>query len=137
VQVKVAEGGFQLYRVLFLLRIPPGASDSIVDLVFPASVATLADRQIQLDGKGATWNIVNPPSPGDVRKEEGRLVRVRLPAEPGGRTAVLEVTYHLVAGRTAEDGPLWTTFQPVTLSGLLTGVPTRWPVELPPGRVPP
>src|SRR5205823_3931339 len=131
VQVKVAEGGFQQYRVLFLLRIAPGARSSTLDLVFPAPLVTIPDRQILLNGNKLHWEIVNPPSASDARKEEGRLVRVDLPPGLEGKAAVLEVSYQLVPGRTAEDGPLRTTFQPVTVPGLLTGVPTRWQVELP------
>src|SRR5262249_52890592 len=77
-----------------------------------------------------------PGSPGGAQEDEGRLVRVTLPAHLAGKVAVLEARYQLVPGRTVEDGPLRSVFQPVTLPELLTGVPTCWQVELPSGWVP-
>jgi hypothetical protein len=141
IQVKVVEGGSQQYRILFLLRLAPGMRGSTLDLVFPAPLATRSDLQLKLDGKFLnSWHIVpggKNQEPGTRGQgEESRLIRVPLPGGPEDRSAVLEVGYQRLAGRTAEDGPLRTIFQPVTLPGLLTGVSTRWQVELPPGWVP-
>jgi hypothetical protein len=135
VQVKVAESGSQQYRVLFLLRLAPEASSRTLDVAFPKPLTRLAAPQLFLDGKVLSdWEVVAT----EGRRDESRLVRVHLPSGREGKATVLEVGYHLnlSVGWTAEDGPLRTTFQPVTLPGLLTGVPTRWQVEFPPGWVP-
>src|SRR5205807_616835 len=117
--------------------VPPGAGAAPLDLAFPAAFATLADRHILLDGEEyKRWTVSNSPPPAETRLEEGRLVRVSLPPSLEGKAIVLEARYQLVPGRTAEDGPLRSVFQPVTLPGLLTGVPTCWQVELPSGWVP-
>jgi hypothetical protein len=129
VQARVAEGGFQHYRARFLLRYPDGA---YLDLAFPGPPATL-DMEARLDGRRIPWTPLENPSPAP---EGEHLVRLRLPALPAGKGAVLEITYQLVPGRTTDGGALRTTFRPVTLPGLLAGAPTRWQIDLPASWMP-
>ncbi len=121
-QVRIAEGGFQHYRARFRLRNLTGQP---LDLGLPPGL----DLQATLDGKRVEF-----AGAGDAAPDRGRPARLRLPARPGA--AVLEVTYQLMPGRTAEGGAVWTVLRPVTLPGLRAGVPTRWQVDLPPGWVP-
>ena len=132
-QVRVTEGGFQHYRARFLLRRLGAAS---LDLAFPAALAAL-DVQVNLDDQavGNLEPVAEPASAGGSVSQEGtRVARVFLPAGKG--RSVLEISYQLVPGRTADGGSLRTILQPVTLPGLLAGVPTRWQVDLPPDWVP-
>ena len=127
IQVRVTEDGFQHYRTRFLLR-QVGADH--LDLDLPAPLEAL-DLHVTLDG--------NAVSPTDLRpvkgtREGARVLRLGLPLWQG-RT-VLEAVYQLVPGRTADGGALRTHLRPITLPGLLAGVPTRWQVDLPAGWVP-
>ena len=123
IQVRVTEGGFQHYRVRFLLR---QVGTDHLDLALPAALAAL-DLHVTLAGKAV-----------DLRPVEGSRAGANvarlLPLGTG--PAVLDVTYQLVPGRTADGGALRTVLQPVTIPGLLAGVPTRWQVDLPPSWVP-
>ena len=102
-----------------------------LELQFPAPLAAL-DVKASLDGKAVRCDPVSPARPGaELSPEERRTGQLILPAV--SRPALLEVSYQLAPGRSAESGTLRSTLQPLSVPGLWTGVPTRWQVDLPPG----
>jgi hypothetical protein len=64
------------------------------------------------------------------RADGGRIGRLRLSPDLLRRPAVLEIMYHLPAGR-ANSGPLQTTLAPPLLRGDAGQVQTRWLIALP------
>jgi hypothetical protein len=134
VQVRVAEGGSQSYRVRLLLN---HVYAPHLDVQLPAAVARLNFKAFLLgDGRGeeeATWQAVDDSSSA---AEAGRVVRLPIPSAFARQPLVLDLTCELPAGRAPDSGPLLTTLVPPALRGDVGRFPVRYQVRLPAGWVP-
>src|SRR5207244_2397631 len=83
--------------------------------------------RVRLDGKDVSLEIVDE---NGRRADGGRVGRLRLGPDLLRRPAVLEIEYHLAAGR-ANSGPMQTTLLPPLLRGDAGQVQTRWLIALP------
>jgi hypothetical protein len=128
-QVRVNENGIQNYRLRFLVR---QISGSHLDLAVPAQPAGIG-LEILLDGVKVNWEAID--NAHGSASADPFVVRLSLPRQMPARPAVLEVVYQLLPGQGGLGISLQSVLQPVTIPGLLTGLPVRWQVELPPDRV--
>jgi hypothetical protein len=134
IQVRVNESGFQQHRVRFLVR---ELTANRLELAFPAPLTSLNPLVILGDHKVAIEPLESPTSDGeDGRRSRTYLGRLLLPDSLPRLPVVLEVTYQLPPSRSSFANSLQTVFQPVTIPGLLAGVPVRWQLDLPPSWVP-
>src|SRR5207253_1564166 len=128
-QVQISEAGFQDYRLRFLVR---QIGSSHLDLALPAPPADIK-LEVFLDGVKVNWEAID--NSHALAPSDPFVVRLSLPRQPLTRPAALEVVYQL---RPTQGGfviPMQSVLQPATFPGLLTGLPIRWQVELPPDRV--
>lgn len=130
VQVRMSEGGLQNHRVRFLLRQLPAEQ---LDLLFPVA---LDREQVQVTLDGVALNGEEVPAAESDGRSAPTLLRLRLPQGSLRRPAALEVNYALSSVRGAFLSGLQSPMQPVTIAGLLAGVPVCWQVDLPGQSVP-
>jgi hypothetical protein len=134
-QVRISEEGFQYHRSRFLVRQVNGKA---LTLAFPAPVAAI-DLRVTIDGKEIKDVRPVENASGEEESADNRrthLVEVPLPGNLVGKSMALEVTYQVTTGQGGVVGALKSALQPVALPGLMTGLPVRWQIDLPPGSVP-
>jgi hypothetical protein len=124
-RVEVTDGG-QNYRISYLVK---SLAAKYLDLEMPAPVAGI-NLGVTFKGDDVKPDILDSESgrPADA----GRVARLRLPRDLGGKPAILEVQYHLPPVR---GGVLQTTLRPPVVRGDSGQVPLRWQVVLPPSWV--
>jgi hypothetical protein len=127
IRVRAGDGG-QDYRASFLVT---QLASHDLDMEFPAPIISLNPRVI-LDNKDVDRKEVEMEIVDEMgrRADGGRFARLRLSPELVRRPVVLEVSYHLPAGR-ASAGPLQTVLQPPIIRGDSGRAQTRWLVVLP------
>jgi hypothetical protein len=129
IQATVAESGQQVYRARFLVG---QIAAPWIDVELPAPLFRPNPPDVSavlFAGKPAAWRPVD-----EAGKEVGvsRTARVQVPADLGGKSAVLEVGYTLLPGRAV----LQTLLQAPQLRGDPGAAPVRWQVALPASWVP-
>jgi hypothetical protein len=137
-QVQIKENGFQSYRLRFLVR---QTSSAHLDLALPAPPDAIS-LELLFDGVKVNFQAIdNPPvvAAADADAAGSRagpyMVRLSLPKQAQARPVALEVVYQLLPPPSGFGIPLQSVLQPASIPGLLTGLPVRWQVELPPDRV--
>jgi hypothetical protein len=133
VQATVAENGSQTYRVRLLF---PHVYASHLDVEFPAPLTgsnlkagLLAERR----GVQVTWQ---PVDENGQPAENGRIARLPIPADFARKPLVLDLSYQVLPGRTADSGLLQMTLLPPALRSDVGRFPARFQVRLPAGWVP-
>jgi hypothetical protein len=133
VQATVTENGSQSYRVRFLF---PHVYATHLDVEFPAPLTgsnlkagLLAERR----GVQVTWQ---PVDDNGQPAENGRIARLPIPADFARKPLVLELSYQVLPGRTADSGLLQTTLVPPVLRSDVGRFPARFQVHLPANWVP-
>ncbi len=129
VRVLFTEGGYQTYRVRFLLA---KINARHLDLELPAPLAS-SNLDLLLDGKQIPLQVVeDDPREG----ASGKSVRLTLEPDLYRRPVFLELTYQIDPGRTSNPELLQATLRPPLLRGAMLLGRARWQVELLPGWLP-
>ncbi len=129
IQATVGDGGQQLYRARFHLS---QVAAPTLDVVLPQPLfrpnLDPRDLRVLVAGKLAVWRPVD-----EAGKEAAvsPIARVEVPAELVGKSAILEVNYTLLPGRSV----LQTLLQAPQLRGDPGAAQVRWEVALPPSWV--
>jgi hypothetical protein len=126
VRVWLLEGGVQSWQVRFQLR---QLAERDLDLLLPGPVAML-NAQFLFNRHKVTPEIVNDQG---ERSHGGSIARLHLAPELVRQSALLEVVFQPLPGRTGLT-PLQTILHPPQIRGA-PPVPTRWEVRVPSNRV--
>lgn len=126
VRVWLLEGGVQNWQIRYQLR---QLAEQDVYLLLPGPVVML-NAQFLLNRHKVTPDILNDQG---ERSDGGSIARLHLSPELVRQSAVLEVSFQSLPGRTGRT-PLQTVLQPPQLRGA-PAVPTRWEVSVPGNRV--